>query len=202
MMQCRMYAYSTSPHVSQLYTGFSLLAANGTISLTQKLHNYFHGGIESIRNLGPQDLNGLFVILNEKKILFYDTSDTPNLRSDALEISDAYFKRSYINTSIPDCYKSRVYPLGLNYELYTGKVNRHEILRFILRKNLFENFPREFLRHIAELVSLSFLPTIANMRSRQSSTKTLAYYSWRVHGIPAVSWLKCLLRKSGACADQ
>lgn len=163
MMQCRMYAYSTSPHVSQLYTGFSLLAANGTISLTQKLHNYFHGGIESIRNLGPQDLNGLFVILNEKKILFYDTSDTPNLRSDALEISDAYFKRSYINTSIPDCYKSRVYPLGLNYELYTGKVNRHEILRFILRKNLFENFPREFLRRIAELVSLSFLPTIANM---------------------------------------
>jgi len=163
MMKCTMFAYSTSPHVSQLYTGFSLLAAKGKISLTQKLSNYSHRGIELMKNLRPQDLNGLFLILDEKKTLFYDTSDSPNLHNDALEISDAYFKRSYTHASIPDRHKSRVYPLGLNYELYTGTLNRHEILRFIARKNVFKNFPREFMKRIAELVSLSFLPTIKNM---------------------------------------
>ncbi|MDP9132708.1 MAG: hypothetical protein M3M98_06180, partial [Nitrospirota bacterium] len=158
-----MYAYSTSPHVSQAYTGFSLLAAKGKIRLTQKLGNYCHRGTKLMRDVGPQDLNGLFVILNDKKILFYDASDTPDLHRDALEISDAYFKRSYVSAAIPDCHKSRVYPLGLNYELYTGTFNRHEIARFVFRKNIFESFPMELMKRLAELVSLSFLPTIVNM---------------------------------------
>lgn len=163
MMHCTMYAYSTSPHVSQLYTGFSLLAANGKINLTQKFEHFVHVGIESILKLRPQDLNGLFVILNNEKIIFYDTSDTPNLRNDALEICDAYFKRSYVAASIPDGYKSRVCPLGFNYELYAGKLNRYEVARFLLRKNALENFPWEIIRRTAELVSLGFLPTIGNM---------------------------------------
>jgi len=163
MMKCTMFAYSTSPHVSQLYTGFSLLAAKGKISLTQKLSNYSHRSIESMKNLRPQDLNGLFLILDEKKTLFYDTSDSPNLQNDALEISDAYFKRSFTHASIPDRHKSRVYPLGLNYELYTGTLNRHEIVRFIARRNVFKNFPWELMKRMAELLSLSFLPTIKNM---------------------------------------
>ena len=162
IMKCTMFAYSTSPHVSQIYTGFSILAANGKIGLTQKLANYSCRGIESMRNMRPQDLNGVFVILNDRKVLFYDTSDAPHLRTDALEVSDAYFKRSYVSASIPDRYKSRVYPFGLNYEVYTGKLNRFEVSRFILRKNIFERFPKEFLRRIAELASLSFLPTIEN----------------------------------------
>lgn len=116
-----------------------------------------------MRHMRPQDLNGVFVILNDQKVIFYDTSDAPYLRSDALEVSDVYFKRSYVSASIPDRYKSRVYPLGLNYELYTGQLNRFEISRFMFRKNLFERFPKEFLRRIAELASLSFLPTIQNM---------------------------------------
>lgn len=163
MMKCTVYAFSISPHVSQLYTGFSLLASNSKISLTQKLHNYCHKGVEVMRDLGPRDLNGLFVTLNDKKLLFYDTSDTPKLHCDALQISDAYFKRSYVYGTIPDRHKSRVYPLGLNYELYTGMLDRYEVSRFLLRKSLLDAFPREFAKRLAELVSLSFLPTTANM---------------------------------------
>ena len=88
-MNCTMYAYSTSPHVSQLYTGFSLLAANGKIRLTQKLSNYSHKGKELMRNMKPEDLNGLFVVLNDDKVLFYDTGDASELHSDALEVADA-----------------------------------------------------------------------------------------------------------------
>lgn len=162
-MKCAMFAYSTSPHVSQIYTGFSLLAAGGKISLTQTFRKYDYVGAELMKNLGPSDLNGLFVVLNEKKILFYDTSDGPKLQAEAVEISDAYFKRSYVGGAIPDRYKTRVYPLGLNYELYAGKLNRYEMSRFLLRKTILERFPREFLKRMAELVSLSFLPTVENM---------------------------------------
>ncbi len=116
-----------------------------------------------MENLGPRDLNGLFVVLNDEKILFYDTSDTPDLNLEAIEISDAYFKRSYVYAAIPDRHKSSVYPLGLNYELYTGRLNRQEISRFVFRKSILERFPREFMKRLAELSSLSFLPTIANM---------------------------------------
>lgn len=163
MMECTMFAYSSSPHVSQIYTGFSILAANKVIRLTQNLCNYSHEDLGSIKNLGPDGLNGLFVILNKKKIIFYDTSDTPDLRQDVLKVADVYFKRSYMCGSIPDRYKSRVQPLGLNYELYTGTFNRYEISRFMLRKSLLKRFPTEFLKRIAELASLSFLPTMANM---------------------------------------
>ena len=61
-MQCTMFAYSTSPHVAQLYTGFSLLSAKGVIRLNQQFSNYSHPGLESMKNLPPRDLNGLFVI--------------------------------------------------------------------------------------------------------------------------------------------
>lgn len=164
-MNCTMYAYSTSPHVSQLYTGFSLLAANGRIRLTQKLCNYSHKGKELIKNMKPENLNGLFVVLNDDKVLFYDTSDASELRSDALEVANAYFKRSYKSAAISERHTSRVYPLGLNYELYTGNLNWKEVSRFLFRKSVLNNFPRELITRIAELGSLSFLPTTYNICS-------------------------------------
>lgn len=162
-MQCTMFAYSTSPHVSQLYTGFSLLAAEGKIRLTQKLSTLFHAGIESMKNVRPSDLNGLFVLLDGKKTIYYDTSDSAHVRKDALEICDVYFKRSYASALIPDEYHFKVYPLGLNYEIYVGKANFHEMSRFLLRKVALNNFPKELLKRCAELASLSFLPTVAHM---------------------------------------
>ncbi|HMW70108.1 MAG: hypothetical protein KF854_12790 [Nitrospira sp.] len=116
-----------------------------------------------MNGLGPHGLNGLFVVLNDSKIIFYDTSDSPTLQNEALEISDAYFKRSYVNDLIPVQYKSRVHPLGLNYELYVGSLNHYEVARFVFRKHLLHDFPKELCVRIAELLSLSFLPTVVNM---------------------------------------
>lgn len=164
-MKCTMFAYSVSPHVSQIYTGFSLLALNGKIRLTQRLRNYSHGGKVLMDGIGPAGFNGLFVILNDCKLIFYDTSDSPILQSEALALSDAYFKRSYVNELIPVQYKSRVYPLGFNYELYAGGLNRYEVARFVFRKHLLHDFPKELSVRIAELLSLSFLPTVLSMSS-------------------------------------
>jgi hypothetical protein len=116
-----------------------------------------------MKNLRPGDLNGLFVILDQKKTIYYDTSDSAHLRRDALEICDIYFKRSYTSALIPDGYHSKVYPLGLNYEIYVGKANLHEMSRFLLRKAALDDFPKELLKRCAELTSFSFLPTMAHM---------------------------------------
>lgn len=165
IMKCTIFAYSTSPHVSQLYTGFSVLSMNGEISLTQKLSNYSHRGEELMKNLEPPALNGLFVLLNDEKVLFYDTYDGCNLYNDALEVADVYFKRSYLQSAIPESCKYRVFPLGLNYELYTGKLERHELARVFLRKSVLNKFPNELIKCIAEFSWLSFLPTTMNMYS-------------------------------------
>ncbi len=164
MKTCTIYAHSISPHVSQLYTGFSLLAMNGEIRLKQRLYNYSHKNRVVLRNLAPHALNGLFATIDDK-VLFYDTSDSSDLLDGALQIVDAYFKRSYLRERIPDRYAARVFPLGLNYELYTGRLERHEIARFLFRKSVLNRFPKALLRAVAELASLSFLPTITNMYS-------------------------------------
>jgi hypothetical protein len=169
MITCTLYAHSTSPHVSQLYTGFSLLAMKGEIRLKQKLYNYSHENRPVLENLEPDALNGLFVTVNDK-VLFYDTSDSSDPVDGALQIVDAYFKRSYVQERLPERYASRVFPLGLNYELYTGRLEYHEVARFIWRKSVLR-YPRVLLRAVAELASLSFLPTTINMYSPPKHTQ-------------------------------
>lgn len=164
-MICTMYSYSTSPHVSQLYTGFSILRMNGQINLEQESSNYCHKGERIMKHLEPEALNGLFVTLNKEKVIFYDTSDGPCLNEEALEVADAYFKRSYLSEAIPDRYRFRVFPLGLNYEVYTGKLDYYEFARMLLRKNLVGGRSVEWMRWIAGFASITFLPTVHNMCS-------------------------------------
>ena len=79
MVSCTMYSYSTTPHVSQLYTGFSLLSKQQDINLKQKLTNYPCHGKEVMKHIKPDDFYGLFVALNDRVILYYDVSDGPKL---------------------------------------------------------------------------------------------------------------------------
>lgn len=162
-MKCTIHAYSTALHVSQLYTGFSLLARNGEINLKQRLSNYSHKGKPCMAHLGPHALNGLFVELNDDKVLFYDTSDRCDLYEEALEVSDFYFKRSYLPSAVQAGYTSAVFPLGLNYPLYSGTLCRYEWARFLGRTDVFNNFPRGLLTRIAELASIKFLPRATSM---------------------------------------
>ncbi len=163
MLKCEVYAYSTSPHVSQLYTGFSLLALKGEIRLLQRSTNYSHKGRALMRNLEPHQLDGLFAVVNGQKVLFYDTRDSSEFYDEALETADAYFKRSYSHSKIPERHKHRLFPLGLNYELYTARLDRYRLSRLLLRKSLFKSFPKRFLRNAAAVAPLGFVPTPANM---------------------------------------
>jgi len=117
-------------------------------------------------NLEPHELHGLFVVVNDGKVLFYDTRDSSELYDDALEIADAYFKRSYAYSRIPEHHRSKIFPLGLNYELYVGGFDRYEFTRFPARKSLFYGFSKNVLKNIAVLTSLRFYPNAINMCSQ------------------------------------
>jgi hypothetical protein len=133
------------------------------IRLVQKLTKFSSPAREKDSlNIQSPESPVLFVVLNREKVLFYDTSDQPELRHEGLELADAYFKRSYLKEAVPERYRAKVFPLGFNYELYTGHLDRYEIARFLGRREVLRTFPIELLRRLAELLALSYLPTAAN----------------------------------------
>lgn len=164
MVSCTMYSYSTTPHVSQLYTGFSLLSKQQDINLKQKLTNYPFHGKEVMKHIKPDDFYGLFVALNDRVILYYDVSDGPKLNEEALELADIYFKRSYLDAEIPSGQRSRVFPLGFNYEVYSKGFNHHECTRVLLRGNgKTIPYSRQIATYLARLSGLSFDPILHRM---------------------------------------
>ncbi len=95
------------PSVSQLYTGFGLLARRGDVHISLESGMPFSG-------------HGSFVLLaaavNDETRLVYDCMDGPEVEHDALAWCSTYFKRSY--TSAIHGADDRIRPLGLNYIVY------------------------------------------------------------------------------------
>src|SRR3954463_14980248 len=118
MIECEVYSYSTSAHASQLYTGFDLLAKLGLIKLKYNSRQYSRNGKTPLLAYSPNQLQGTFVVLNNNLTIFYDTTDGRLVMAEALEVSDFYFKRSYRQSEVPKGYENKVFPLGLNFELY------------------------------------------------------------------------------------
>lgn len=143
-MRVTLFASSASPHVSQIYTGFSMLAQQGSIKLTQRFEHLFF-----------RSDNSAWAFVNESTLVFFDLSDTSALNRDALSRCTAYFKRSYVSDVT---YTAKVHPLGLNYEVYTGGFNRFELARLLSRRGSF----RRTLARCAEQVGWSTIPTVTN----------------------------------------
>lgn len=162
MIYCKLYIYSTSEHISQLCTGFKLLEAQKKIELSYEFDAYSRGGKALLTNVRPYDLQGMFVVVNGDTTIFYDTTDGENLITEALEVSDFYFKRSYRAEAIPDQYKRIVFPLGLNYEVYTGAFDKLEFSRFFSHRRNFKS-PKELIKSAMRNIGLKYNPTISNM---------------------------------------
>lgn len=162
MIYCKLFIYSTSEHISQLCTGFKLLESQKKIRLSYEFSAYSQNGKPFLQNVRPYDLQGMFVVMNGIKTIFYDTTDGENLIWEALEVSDFYFKRSYRSEAIPDEYKEMIFPLGLNYEVYTGEFDKLEFSRFFANYRNFKS-PKELVKSAMRNIGLKYNPTIDNM---------------------------------------
>ncbi|MDB5155164.1 MAG: hypothetical protein JWR54_3915 [Mucilaginibacter sp.] len=165
MIQCEIYIYSTADHAELVYTGFTLLAARGEIQLTYNFNQYSRYGITPMQFVKPHDLQGVFVVINQGKTIFYDTSDGENLIEAAAQVSDMYFKRSYRQSAIPDKYKESVFPFGLNYQVHAGMFDRNEFYRLFFSGRNYTKSPKELLKWILRNISIKYNPTIKNMNS-------------------------------------
>lgn len=163
MIQCEIFVYSTSAHVSQLYTGFNLLAKHGIIKLKYNFKQYSRNGKTPLKHVIPNDLQGLFVVLNNEKTIFYDTTDGRLVIKEALEVADLYFKRSYRASEVPEGSEDKVLPLGLNFELYTKPFDGAEFSRFFLNRRNYTQSWKELLKCMARYMPISYNPTMSRM---------------------------------------
>jgi len=165
IIDCKIFAYSTSKHLSQLYTGFSLLAKEGHIKLRQESSNLPLRGV-SQKQIG---LHGLFVAVNDK-LFYYDLWDHHKLNTHVLGVTDVYFKRSYLESGLEEAHTSKVHPLGLNYEIYIDSFDYYELQRLAARYNHPRGFAHElvFIVRKGTGIGSQNIPTLDKMWSKPS----------------------------------
>lgn len=108
-LECRIECGPFSAPLSQLFTGFALLARAGVAEVRLRQ------AASSWRDLATV----IGVVLGDGTRLFYDVGDAAHIRGDALEWCDRYYKRSYAPSIAPDVSSPKVHPLGFNYAAYT-----------------------------------------------------------------------------------
>lgn len=148
-------------HYSQILTGFSLLARQGRIRLSQRM-----GG------------TGVQAQVNGIK-LYYDVLDGPEIDTNLLEWCDYYFKRSYAAQYMTGYrHSQRIVPLGLNYEVYGNGPDWANAWRALHNEIGLTARMKGFTRALR--LNGSFRPTVSAMLPRHVSTKTTVIFLTQV----------------------
>jgi hypothetical protein len=125
-IKCKLITNSNSRFLQQIYTGFFLLYKSGLIDLKQIFSN--------IKKNRPNDRPHIRVVVNDRIKLYYDVIDGYGINKNELEESNCYFKRSYYPKFISTIgdQKKKVFPFGLNYELYASNIDKFALKRNFL----------------------------------------------------------------------
>lgn len=152
--RCNMVCDSNSPHLSQIYTGFAMLHSAGEILLSQECRKQNYFDRTKSQHLRDARHAHLLVIINGNTRLYYDCHDSYEIDESAACEVDGYFKRSYAQTKIPDRHKPKVFPLGLNYEIYTTSFDGFEQQRL-----------SSFRQQLSDPDEPQFRPNVENMHA-------------------------------------
>ncbi|MEK6336561.1 MAG: glycosyltransferase [Acidobacteriota bacterium] len=155
MITCKILCHSNSSHISQVCTGFALLHKAGEIALSQECNQQNYFDATKAPHLRDAKHAHLTVIVNAGIKFYYDCHDSYEINEAAAGEVDCYFKRSYAPTMIPDSLRAKVFPLGLNYALFSGKFDRFEQQRLAAFEPELNN----------ESYKQQFRPTVENMHA-------------------------------------
>ncbi len=126
MITCHLLYSSTWAHLSQLFTGFSLLHSAGEILLSQEYKAQSLFDAAKPQHLRDARRTHLLVVVNHSIRLYYDCHDSCEIDEQAAGEVDYYFKRSYAPAQVPDSCKDKVFPLGLNYGVFPAESDSFE----------------------------------------------------------------------------
>src|SRR5205085_23804 len=154
MITCQILCHSNSAHLSQIYTGFLLLHQAGEIEISQKWVKPSHLNKSRPQHLRDAARTHLRVIVNGRLELHYDCHDSYEIDEVAAAEVDCYFKRSYAPFEIRPSLRARVFPLGLNYEVYGNERDEFE-------KQRLSSFPGPATNEN----ELPFRPTVENIEA-------------------------------------
>ena len=131
--ECILMPHAVSPHLSQIYTGFYLLAKAGMIHLRQILIKDKCFDFRKSQHLREVRLTHLRVVINDSITVHYDTHDSWEIDEKDLEATDFYFKRSYDSSRVNSLgrHRQKVFPLGLNYPVYPDGLDQLGFIRSI-----------------------------------------------------------------------
>lgn len=124
-IKCKLISHSLSHHLSQIYTGFLLLAKRGLIELEQELSDDAIIDKTRVQHLQDARHAHLTVVLNDQLTIHYDTHDAIEVDEQYLQNCDIYFKRSFSESYIGKTlkYSNKIFPLGLNYKVLSNDVD-------------------------------------------------------------------------------
>ena len=152
MIDCHLICSSNSAHLSQIYTGYALLHEMGEIRLSQECERRNDLDATKPQHLRDARNQHLLAIVNHEIKVYYDCHDSCEIDEAAANEVDYYFKRSYARFQVPDGFKRKIFPLGLNYEIYCASVDSFEQQRISY-----------FWPQLTEPEILPFRPTVENM---------------------------------------
>ena len=152
MIRCKLLCGSNSSHLSQVYTGFALLNQAREILLSQQCETQTNFIPTKPAHLMDARRSHLRVIVNDNLRLYYDCHDSHEIDEQAAQNVNYYFKRGYRPAAIAEQFKSKVFPLGLNYAVYTAEFD------------VFEQ-ERQAAFATTKTQQQMFLPTVENTRS-------------------------------------
>jgi hypothetical protein len=167
--KCALVCHSASPHLQQLYTGFSMLHAAGRIELSQRFVKNrtieYANDDEHLRDAGHAHLDA---ILGGQIKLHFDTHDAGEIAIGELERCDYYFKRSFSRAwvdRLPPNQRRKVLPLGLNYRVYSSHADRFALSRNLRLNKSLRTKARGLKRALDVRNRLGFQPRVEELEA-------------------------------------
>jgi hypothetical protein len=164
LLSCRLISHSLSPHIQQLYTGFSILHQRGLVEIrqiTKRQRIVYPAKPMHLRNARHAHLR---VILNGNFRIHYDTHDSWEVDEEFLNQSDIYFKRSYSPARLMgnSATRGKVFALGLNYLVCPDGFDQFALRRAVTLGSVPEKL-REFSRLVRFFDHVRFTPRLCKM---------------------------------------
>lgn len=123
-INCELTAISDVEHLQQIYTGFQMLHRQKIINLKQIIPAAYLQNKDDQSRWDEYIFFNTNVILNNEIRICYDTHDWNLIDEKILSECDFYFKRSFDEIYLEQIgEKHKVFPLGLNYQVTSDKVD-------------------------------------------------------------------------------